>query len=169
MPILTAKTLTRRHAAPGSYWNNLLPLSFSEYIPFSSIYNTQGFKEPNIQTYLSGCPIKAQVLEVERFTSTTRVSALWVHLVSILSTVSIILTPDSLFPTVMLLVMLWVPPPTSLHISAFYFLLIYSLFSSSSPLSLMSRTPCCCEMQSQVAKPGLSSRSSILCHPSDET
>lgn len=42
-------------------------------IPFSAIYNTQGFKEPNIQTYLSGCPIKAQVLEVERFTSTTRV------------------------------------------------------------------------------------------------
>uniref|UniRef100_A0A452TYZ1 Phospholipase n=1 Tax=Ursus maritimus TaxID=29073 RepID=A0A452TYZ1_URSMA len=42
-------------------------------IPFSAIYKTQGFKEPNIQTYLSGCPIKAQVLEVERFTSTTRV------------------------------------------------------------------------------------------------
>ncbi|KAL4677855.1 hypothetical protein H8959_020529 [Pygathrix nigripes] len=40
------------------------------YIPFSAVYNTQGFKEPNIQTYLSGCPIKAQVLEVERFTST---------------------------------------------------------------------------------------------------
>nr|XP_020032464.1 phospholipase D1 [Castor canadensis] len=38
-------------------------------IPFSAIYNTQGFKEPNIQTYLSGCPIKAQVLEVERFTT----------------------------------------------------------------------------------------------------
>ncbi|XP_037381005.1 phospholipase D1 isoform X2 [Talpa occidentalis] len=38
-------------------------------IPFSAIYETQGFKEPNIQTYLSGCPIKAQVLEVERFTS----------------------------------------------------------------------------------------------------
>ncbi|KAM6160405.1 phospholipase D1 isoform 2-T2 [Erethizon dorsatum] len=44
-------------------------------IPFSAIYNTQGFKEPNIQTYLSGCPIKAQVLEVERFTSTSRVSS----------------------------------------------------------------------------------------------
>ncbi|XP_014638668.1 PREDICTED: phospholipase D1 isoform X2 [Ceratotherium simum simum] len=43
------------------------------YIPFSVIYKTQGFKEPNIQTYLSGCPIKARVLEVERFTSTTRV------------------------------------------------------------------------------------------------
>ncbi|KAK2503908.1 hypothetical protein MC885_014040 [Smutsia gigantea] len=43
------------------------------YIPFSAIYKTQGFKEPNIQTFLSGCPIKAQVLEVERFTSTTRV------------------------------------------------------------------------------------------------
>uniref|UniRef100_F7AQ91 Phospholipase n=1 Tax=Callithrix jacchus TaxID=9483 RepID=F7AQ91_CALJA len=45
-------------------------------IPFSAIYNTQGFKEPNIQTYLSGCPIKAQVLEVERFTSTTRVPSI---------------------------------------------------------------------------------------------
>ncbi|XP_058151278.1 phospholipase D1 isoform X2 [Dasypus novemcinctus] len=46
------------------------------YIPFSAVYNTQGFKEPNIQTYLSGCPIKAQVLEVERFTSTTRVTSI---------------------------------------------------------------------------------------------
>ncbi|XP_064348871.1 phospholipase D1 isoform X4 [Camelus dromedarius] len=43
------------------------------YIPFSAIYKTQGFKEPDVQTYLSGCPIKVQVLEVERFTSTTRV------------------------------------------------------------------------------------------------
>uniref|UniRef100_A0A9L0SL34 Phospholipase n=2 Tax=Equus TaxID=9789 RepID=A0A9L0SL34_HORSE len=42
-------------------------------IPFSAVYNTQGFKEPDIQTYLSGCPIQARVLEVERFTSTTRV------------------------------------------------------------------------------------------------
>ncbi|XP_027731640.1 phospholipase D1 isoform X2 [Vombatus ursinus] len=42
-------------------------------IPFSIIYHTQGFKEPNITTYLTGCPVKAQVLEVERFTSTTRV------------------------------------------------------------------------------------------------
>uniref|UniRef100_A0A8C8ZWA8 Phospholipase n=1 Tax=Prolemur simus TaxID=1328070 RepID=A0A8C8ZWA8_PROSS len=49
------------------------PKTQEVYIPFSAIYNTQGFKEPNIQTYLSGCPIKAQVLEVERFTSTTRV------------------------------------------------------------------------------------------------
>ncbi|VTJ91817.1 Hypothetical predicted protein, partial [Marmota monax] len=48
------------------------PRTEEGYIPFSAIYNTQGFKEPNIQTYLSGCPIKAQVLEVERFTSTTR-------------------------------------------------------------------------------------------------
>uniref|UniRef100_A0A673TS28 Phospholipase n=1 Tax=Suricata suricatta TaxID=37032 RepID=A0A673TS28_SURSU len=45
-------------------------------IPFSAIYKTQGFKEPNIQTYLTGCPIKAQVLEVERFTSTTRVPSI---------------------------------------------------------------------------------------------
>lgn len=46
------------------------------YIPFSAIYKTQGFKEPDIQTYLSGYPIKAQVLEVERFTSTTRVRSI---------------------------------------------------------------------------------------------
>ncbi|XP_074261538.1 phospholipase D1 isoform X2 [Saimiri boliviensis] len=45
-------------------------------IPFSAVYNTQGFKEPNIQTYLSGCPVKAQVLEVECFTSTTRVPSI---------------------------------------------------------------------------------------------
>lgn len=48
------------------------PKTQDECIPFSSIYNTQGFKEPNIQVYLSGCPVKAQVLEVERFTSTSR-------------------------------------------------------------------------------------------------
>lgn len=48
---------------------------FLVYIPFSAVYKTQGFKEPNVQPYLSRCPIKAQVLEVERFTSTTRVSA----------------------------------------------------------------------------------------------
>lgn len=76
-------------AVPLYHWNNLLLLSFSEYIPFSSIYNTQGFKEPNIQTYLSGCPVKAQVLEVERFTSTSRVRAIWVHLVSVFYPLSV--------------------------------------------------------------------------------
>ncbi|XP_074047028.1 phospholipase D1 isoform X2 [Macrotis lagotis] len=50
--------------------------SKSVRIPFSIIYHTQGFKEPNITTYLTGCPIKAQVLEVERFTSTTRVPSI---------------------------------------------------------------------------------------------
>ncbi|XP_075403142.1 phospholipase D1 [Tenrec ecaudatus] len=45
-------------------------------IPFSAVYNTQGFKEPNIQTYLAGCPVKAQVLDVERFTSTTKVPSI---------------------------------------------------------------------------------------------
>nr|BAA24077.1 phospholipase D1b [Rattus norvegicus] len=53
-------------ASPGD------PTAQEACIPFSSIYNTQGFKEPNIQIYLSGCPVKAQVLEVERFTSTSR-------------------------------------------------------------------------------------------------
>ncbi|XP_066890117.1 phospholipase D1 isoform X2 [Kogia breviceps] len=46
------------------------------YIPYSAIYNTQGFKEPNTQTYLSGCPIEVQVLEVERLTSTKRVPSI---------------------------------------------------------------------------------------------
>ncbi|XP_057401282.1 phospholipase D1 isoform X3 [Balaenoptera acutorostrata] len=46
------------------------------YIPFSAVYKTQGFKEPNTQTYLSGCPIKVQVLEVERLTSTKRVPSI---------------------------------------------------------------------------------------------
>ncbi|XP_052036674.1 phospholipase D1 isoform X1 [Apodemus sylvaticus] len=57
-------------ASPGD------PKTQAECIPFSSIYNTQGFKEPNIQTYLSGCPVKAQVLEVERFTSTSRMPSI---------------------------------------------------------------------------------------------
>ncbi|XP_019657673.1 phospholipase D1 isoform X2 [Ailuropoda melanoleuca] len=52
-------------------------------IPFSAIYKTQGFKEPNIQTYLSGCPIKAQVLEVERFTSTARVPSINLYTVEL--------------------------------------------------------------------------------------
>ncbi|XP_069847999.1 phospholipase D1 isoform X2 [Dipodomys merriami] len=52
------------------------PKTQEECIPFSAVYNTQGFKEPNIQTYLTGCPIKAQVLEVERFTSTTKVPSI---------------------------------------------------------------------------------------------
>uniref|UniRef100_A0A452U058 Phospholipase n=1 Tax=Ursus maritimus TaxID=29073 RepID=A0A452U058_URSMA len=56
--------------------NNVICLFVLACIPFSAIYKTQGFKEPNIQTYLSGCPIKAQVLEVERFTSTTRVPSI---------------------------------------------------------------------------------------------
>ncbi|XP_004704138.1 phospholipase D1 isoform X2 [Echinops telfairi] len=52
------------------------PKAREEYIPFSAVYNTQGFKEPNIQTYLVGCPVKAQVLDVERFTSTTKVPSI---------------------------------------------------------------------------------------------
>ncbi|XP_007517979.1 phospholipase D1 isoform X2 [Erinaceus europaeus] len=41
-------------------------------IPFSAIYETQGFKELNLKTYLSGCPIMARVLGVERFTSASK-------------------------------------------------------------------------------------------------
>ncbi|XP_075058234.1 phospholipase D1 isoform X2 [Mixophyes fleayi] len=40
-------------------------------IPFSAIYSTKGFKEPDLQTYLTGCPIKVRVLEVERFASSS--------------------------------------------------------------------------------------------------
>ncbi|KAM9317142.1 phospholipase D1 [Gastrophryne carolinensis] len=40
-------------------------------IPFSAIYKTKGFKEPDLQTYLPGCPIKVRVLEVERFASSS--------------------------------------------------------------------------------------------------
>ncbi|XP_064418319.1 phospholipase D1 [Latimeria chalumnae] len=41
-------------------------------IPLSAIYNTKGFKDPNLQVYLPWAPIKVRVLEVERFTSTTK-------------------------------------------------------------------------------------------------
>ncbi|XP_075426900.1 phospholipase D1 [Ascaphus truei] len=40
-------------------------------IPFSAIYNTKGFKEPDSQTYLAGCPITVRVLEVERFAASS--------------------------------------------------------------------------------------------------
>lgn len=46
---------------------------FAVGIPFSAIYNTKGFKEPHVQLYLTGCPVRVRVLEVERFTSTTKV------------------------------------------------------------------------------------------------
>lgn len=52
-----------------------LRVSFAECIPFSAVYETQGFKEPSVQTYLPGCPVRARVLDVERFTSATRVSS----------------------------------------------------------------------------------------------
>uniref|UniRef100_A0A663MIG5 Phospholipase n=1 Tax=Athene cunicularia TaxID=194338 RepID=A0A663MIG5_ATHCN len=38
-----------------------------------AIYHTHGFKEPGTQTYLTGCPVRVRVLEVERFTSTKKV------------------------------------------------------------------------------------------------
>ncbi|XP_042312763.1 phospholipase D1 isoform X1 [Sceloporus undulatus] len=52
-------------------------------IPFSAIYNTKGFKEAHIQTYLTGCPIRVRVLEVERFTSTTKVPSLHVYTIEL--------------------------------------------------------------------------------------
>ncbi|KAL8188022.1 UNVERIFIED_CONTAM: Phospholipase D [Gekko kuhli] len=52
-------------------------------IPFSAIYNTKGFKEAHLQTYLTGCPIRVRVLEVERFTSTTKVPSLHVYTIEL--------------------------------------------------------------------------------------
>lgn len=52
------------------------PKTQRECIPFSAVYETQGFKEPSVQTYLPGCPVRARVLEVERFTSATRVASI---------------------------------------------------------------------------------------------
>uniref|UniRef100_A0A8B9F5P0 phospholipase D n=1 Tax=Amazona collaria TaxID=241587 RepID=A0A8B9F5P0_9PSIT len=46
---------------------------FPVCIPFSAIYHTHGFKEPGTQTYLTGCPVRVRVSEVERFTSTKKV------------------------------------------------------------------------------------------------
>ncbi|XP_051874747.1 phospholipase D1-like isoform X2 [Pristis pectinata] len=42
-------------------------------IPFSAVYQTKGFKEPEIQVYVPGAFIKARVVDVERFTSTKKV------------------------------------------------------------------------------------------------
>lgn len=42
-------------------------------IPFSAVYMTKGFKEADIQIYITGAPIIAHVVDVERFTSTRKV------------------------------------------------------------------------------------------------
>lgn len=42
--------------------------SAAERLPFTAIYNTVGFKEPEAKVFLSS-PITAKILEVERFTS----------------------------------------------------------------------------------------------------
>ncbi|XP_034990040.1 phospholipase D1 isoform X2 [Zootoca vivipara] len=52
-------------------------------IPFSAIYNTKGFKEAHAQPYLTGCPIRVRVLEVERCTSTTKVPSLHVYTIEL--------------------------------------------------------------------------------------
>ncbi|XP_061493302.1 phospholipase D1 isoform X1 [Rhineura floridana] len=52
-------------------------------IPFSAIYNTKGFKEAHIQIYLTGFPIRVRVLEVERFTSTTKVPSPHVYTIEL--------------------------------------------------------------------------------------
>uniref|UniRef100_A0ACB8FBE2 Phospholipase D n=1 Tax=Sphaerodactylus townsendi TaxID=933632 RepID=A0ACB8FBE2_9SAUR len=48
-----------------------------------AIYNTKGFKETLLQIYLTGCPIRVRVLEVERFTSTTKVPSLHVYTIEL--------------------------------------------------------------------------------------
>ncbi|XP_073482328.1 phospholipase D1 isoform X2 [Aquarana catesbeiana] len=54
-------------------------------IPFSIIYNTKGFKEPDLQTFLPGCPIKVKVLEAERFatSSTSKTSVLSIYTIEL--------------------------------------------------------------------------------------
>ncbi|XP_075717731.1 phospholipase D1 [Rhinoderma darwinii] len=52
-------------------------------ISFSAIYNTKGFKEPDLQTYLTGCPIKVRVLEVERFASSSSSKTSVLHIYTI--------------------------------------------------------------------------------------
>ncbi|XP_063298750.1 phospholipase D1 [Pelobates fuscus] len=47
------------------------PKASGAYIPFSAIYKTKGFKEPDLQAYLVGFPIKVRVLEMERFASSS--------------------------------------------------------------------------------------------------
>ncbi|CAI9595461.1 unnamed protein product [Staurois parvus] len=53
--------------------------------PFSAIYCTKGFKEPELQTYLPGCPIKVKVLEVERFatSSTSKTSVMSIYTIEL--------------------------------------------------------------------------------------
>lgn len=43
-------------------------LSPAECLPFTAVYHTVGFKEPEAKVFLSS-PITAKILEVERFTS----------------------------------------------------------------------------------------------------
>ncbi|XP_053315348.1 phospholipase D1 isoform X1 [Spea bombifrons] len=47
------------------------PKASGACIPFSAIYNTKSFKEPDLQSYLLGCTIKVKVLEMERFASSS--------------------------------------------------------------------------------------------------
>lgn len=46
----------------------LLRCPAAEHLPFTSVYHTVGFKEPEAKVFLSS-PITAKILEVERFTS----------------------------------------------------------------------------------------------------
>ncbi|XP_053566112.1 phospholipase D1 [Bombina bombina] len=52
-------------------------------IPFFAIYKTKGFKEPDLQSYLIGMPIKVKVMEVERFASSSSSKAPVVNIYTI--------------------------------------------------------------------------------------
>ncbi|XP_065114500.1 phospholipase D1 isoform X1 [Paramisgurnus dabryanus] len=45
------------------------PGSAENYIPFSAVYKTRGFKESGARVFIPAVPITAKILEVERFTS----------------------------------------------------------------------------------------------------
>ncbi|KAM8953584.1 phospholipase D1 isoform 2-T2 [Pelodytes ibericus] len=59
------------------------PKASGACIPFSAIYNTKGFKEADIQTYLVGCPIKVKVLEMERFASSSKAPVINIYTIEL--------------------------------------------------------------------------------------
>ena len=113
-----------------SYENFIYFFYFLVYIPFSAVYKTQGFKEPNIQTYLSGCPIKVQVLEVERFTSTKRVRAYvdstCIHQYLWLNTLTFIFLPPGYVFNFQFVFMFITSESSSPQIFAFFSFSLYS-------------------------------------------
>ncbi|XP_072110983.1 phospholipase D1-like isoform X2 [Mobula birostris] len=62
---------------------NEIRASDGAQIPFSAVYKTKGFKEPEIQVYIPGSFIKAHVVDVERFTSTKKVPILNIYTIEL--------------------------------------------------------------------------------------